>query len=404
MTPTPLRILVVDDNQSGADALKRLLGRMGHDADAVYDGATAIQEMQGNTFDIVLTDLRMEPVDGMEVLRTARSLALPPEVIVFTAYGAVDVAVEAMRLGARDFMTKPVTVEQIASRFERIGQERSSSRTGVSAPQPFIATSPAATTLLQQLNAVAKTPSATLLHGEVGTGRVFCARTLHHFAHDGASDIPLMVHHAPLTDWPVAGTVVLSNVDTLPIERQRQCVAVLHDKPDNVRVLSTASPDFRRRLDDGEFLSELYFRLAVVEIHVPPLRERTEDIVPLFTQAFQDFARRFHTNKAKIDGFDLSELERRRWPGNLRELRNMAERAVIFGMEALAPPATTRREPRRGPPLGPGFSLSDHLDTIERNLILEALRRSKGDRNGACLLLGVERNTLRYKLKKYDLL
>ncbi|MBN2798454.1 MAG: sigma-54-dependent Fis family transcriptional regulator [Deltaproteobacteria bacterium] len=397
MTHRSLRVLVVDDNRSGADALARVMRKQGDAVDVTYDGASAIQAIEGGDYDLVLTDLKMEPVDGMQVLQAARALRPPVEVIVFTAYGATDIAVKAMRMGARDFLTKPVTVEQIETRLDRLRTQREDD------PQlPFTAGSQAGQRLLGELQALAEVQSPVWLEGEIGSGRGHAARTLH--ALSGASS-DLVIRDLGRADapWPAEGTVLLPNVDQLPQDLQLALHRALLRKPERVRLIATAAPESSQALSGGTLRPELYYQLAVIVVRVPPLRERTEDIPALLTRAMSHFADRYLRTAPEVQPSTLQQLQRHGWPGNIRELINLAERAVVLGQQALqisTVTPTTSCLPR----IEPGFSVSAWLESQERMVLEEALRIANGDRNLVARLLGLERNTLRYKLNKYGLL
>jgi two-component system response regulator HydG len=397
-----LYVLVVDDNRAAADALARLLGRSGHEVRTAYDGASAIDAIRNSPPDIVLTDLRMEPLDGMSVLYAAREMRPPVEVILMTAYSDVDVAVQAMRMGARDFLTKPVTVEQVLSRLDQLVSDRApASETEPSASPDFVARSPAAAACLAALQRAAAAPSPVLIEGEVGSGRGHAALTLHRMS---TPDQPFTVRDLGRDEqWPTSGTVLLPNVDDLPDDLQAQLVRALQRLPDGVRLISTAGPDSRRLVTEGRVRAPLYYKLAVVVIPVPPLRRRREDVRPLIQLHLDSLASRYGRPLPEIPEAELQRLERHQWPGNIRELFNVAERAVVMGSDDLQV-EVAERAPEGLPKLEPGFNLSDHMDRYERRIIVEALRKSDGDRNRAGELLGVARNTLRYKLKKYELL
>lgn len=397
----PLRILVVDDNRSAADALARVLGKTGDAVEALYDGASAIERIDADPPDLVLTDLKMEPVDGIQVLQAARAHRPPVEVIVFTAYGAVDVAVRAMRMGARDFLTKPVTVEQVASRIDQL--RRRDQAPPVAGPDrpPFVAESASSRALLETLRRAADVPSPVWIEGEIGSGRVFAAETLHAFS---GGHGPIAMRESRFDEpWPQEGMVILPNVDDLPEDLQRQLVRSLASVPPGLRLVATASPDSRRLVHEGQLRADLYYKLSVVVVQVPPLRQRPEDIVPLFSQALSEYAERYHRPLPTLGRELEARLRNHSWPGNIRELTNLAERTVVLGTDA-AEVEVIDRPPPGLPSLEPGFSLSTYLENVERRILIEALRQSGGDRAQAGRLLGVERNTLRYKLNKYGLL
>lgn len=408
MTTPRLRILVVDDNRSSADALARLLKKQGDEVEAVYDGQAAITRIREAPPDVVLTDLKMEPVDGMEVLQAARALRPPVETIVFTAYGAVDVAVKAMHLGARDFLTKPVTVEQVAARLDQLRAERASPRgddTEEDADSDFVARADSSKALLATLERAAAVPSPVWIEGEMGSGRAFCGRTIHRLGDlRRGTPTPFVVRSLTRDEpWPTAGTVLLPNVDDLDEERQRELHRELQSVPEGVRVVATAGPGGRGRVAAGDLRPELYYRLAVVVVQVPPLRRRAQDILPLFRKGLETYADRYAQAAPEITQRMREQVQRHFWPGNIRELLNLAERTVVMGDDGFN--LEVIDDPGAGmPKIEPGFSLSTYLEGVERRILVEALRRAGGDRALAGRLLGVERNTLRYKLNKYGLL
>lgn len=406
-----LRILVVDDKRSAADALARVLRRGGDEVQACYDGASALEELTRSPPDVVLTDLRMEPIDGMAVLRAARDQRPPVEVVVFTAYGDVEVAVEAMRLGARDFLTKPVTVEQVRARLDALrepaadqadeGDDAEPTPIGEEAEAPFVARSPSSRRLLATLKQAADVPSAVWIEGEPGAGRGHAALALHRMSRP---DEPFTVRNLGREEpWPATGTVLLQNVDQLPDDLQRQLHRSLVHVPDGVRLVATSGPFARRKVAEQTLRSELYYALAVIVVEMPPLRERREDILPMFDRAIERLARRYTRTKPDLSEAQRQQLTRHAWPGNVRELLNLAERAVVMGSNRLDFEVVEASPPGL-PNLEPGFSLSAHLEGVERAILEEAMRLAEQDRNAAGRLLGLERNTLRYKLNKYDLL
>ncbi len=400
--PRPqLRVLVVDDNKSSASALARLLSKSGHSVEAVFCGQSAIERIEDDPPDVVLTDLRMEPVNGLRVLQVARAMDPPVAVIVFTAHGDVDVAVKAMRMGAADFLTKPVTLEQVYARLERLHPVDGGSRS--SAPEAFVAVAASSRRMMELLNRAADVPSPVWIEGDLGTGRTYCARILHDQGRNSRTQ-PFHVRD-PSSDgpWPEAGTIVLPQVDQLSVSQQRRLVRQLHHVPSATRLIVSALPEGRRRVREGEILPELFYRLAVVVISVPKLVERSEDIEPMFTQALRSFAIRYKRAVPDLTDAIRADLASHAWPGNVRELLNLAERTVVLGESGWDLSVRTRGGTDL-PVLAPGFSLLDHMEQVEKRILQSALQRAAGDRAEVGRLLGLERNTLRYKLKKYDLL
>jgi DNA-binding NtrC family response regulator len=347
----------------------------------------------------------MGSIGGLAVLQAARTLSPPVDVIVFTAYGEIETAVKAMRMGALDFLTKPVTLEQVASRLDRVRRPEAPLTTPTA---PFVSYSREGVRLLDELRQVADVPTPIWIEGETGTGRTYTAQVLHELS-PGGQDAPLTVVDLPLNNpWPERGTALLANADDLTEPQQRQLLRRLNSVPSGVRLISTSEPDALQRVKEGEFRADLYYRLAVVRIRVPPLRNRPEDVVPMFESALNEFCARYHRPRQLLPDWAPERLRRQSWPGNIRELRNLAERVAVIGPDALLEETSARTNHSTSAPeaffLREGFSLSEHLEQVERDLLEVALRQAAGDRNLAGKLLNVERNTLRYKLNKYGLL
>ncbi|MBK7757737.1 MAG: sigma-54-dependent Fis family transcriptional regulator [Deltaproteobacteria bacterium] len=399
-------VLVVDDNRSAADALGIVLRRNNYVAEVAYDGVSALGRLRAGGVDVVLTDLRMEPMDGIELLRQARALPTPPEVIVFTGFGTVDAAVEAMRLGARDFLTKPVSPSKV---LEHLGRLR-----GDAAPTHGLRVdegkSAKAKEVAAQVEAVRKSRAPVLILGEPGSGRSELARALH----PSAAERPVRALNHPSraaeVDLRAPGALLLPNVDLLTPQDQVALVQVLNglDPVSGPRVIAWAQPGFIEHAPKDPAGHELTLRLAVLVVTLPPLRERVEDIPALLSALLAGRA------PAELQPTDaqLQALMAHRWPGNLRELAALAERAVVFGASALSLPpsapsqavvASATSGSGASPTLEEGFSLQEHLESVEREILIRAQEQTKDDRAAMSRVLGVERNTLRYKLNKYHL-
>lgn len=402
-----LQVLVVDDNRSAAEAIALLLQREGHSVEVRFDGRSAIELLSERSrgdagFDLVLTDLRMEPIDGLGVVRAARRLDPPVEVMVFTAYGSVEAAVEAIRLGALDFLTKPVTADQLLRRVRSLHKEAPPSG-------EIIGNSEATRQLRNDAARLAEVRSTVLVTGETGSGRTHLAQWLHANGLDAA--LPLRTVRAgetpSLESVRASGTLLLPAVDDWDDTMQVTILRLLEqlDVGQPPRIIATASPEVEARAAEGRIRPELYFRLAVLIVRITPLRERPNDLVPLLHQFIHQHARVFNKDPVFPDPEQLASLRAHAWPGNAREISNLAERAVVLGAQAytmsikpLSPVDTSM------PPLAEGFQLAAHLEETERTLLLRAIDQTGGDRPEMCRLLGLERNTLRYKLNKYGLL
>jgi len=397
-----LQILVVDDNQTAAMAAAMLLRRDGHTVEVRHDGAAGIALLQSQPFDLVLTDLRMEPVDGLEVVRAARACVPPVDAIVVTAYGSVDAAVEAMRLGAIDFMTKPVTADQLR---QRVLDYRQTPPGGLA----LVGESEAMQHLRENAKRLATVRSTVLITGETGTGRRHLARWLHENGPDAHQ--PLLVARAGVelseAQLQEAGTLVLPNVDTWTSDAhlvlQRQLYSIEVSEPP--RIIATASPTIADQAAAGAISAELYFRLAVLVLPLPPLRERPVDIPSLLEHFLAHHIRVFGGERPALTASQHLRLQGHAWPGNLRELRNLAERAVVMGPGAFNMPVRSP-EPQQPslPTLEEGFDLANHLEWLEKTMLTRAVEQTGGDLREMCRVTGLERNRLRYKLNKFDLI
>ncbi|MCP4808125.1 MAG: sigma-54-dependent Fis family transcriptional regulator [Proteobacteria bacterium] len=394
-------ILVVDDNRTAADGLATILRRHGHAARAVYGGDEAKDALDEGTFDVVLTDLKMEPVDGLDVLAHARALSTPPQVIVMTGYGTVDTAVQAMHLGASDFLTKPVAPSEILEKLAQLAG-------GGVTIRIQDGSSNAAETLRTAIGGVVAVDSTVLLLGEAGSGRNQLARQLH--AEGSDPDSPFVVLSHPARAQPellaTAGTVFLPNVDLLDPTEQVQLVQLIDALPtDGPRLIASAAEDWPQTAQSDPRSQQLYYHLAVLVVGVPPLRQRPDDISDLLSAWIEARAAALSRPVVAPSDTQIRALTLHAWPGNLRELAAVAERAVVFGtsafdIQARAPETSTSSLPD----LIDGFSLQGHLEQVERTLLIRAIDQSDGDRTKMSRILGVERNTLRYKLNKYGLL
>ncbi len=401
----PVKVLVVDDNRVSADAMAKVLGREGCQVRAVYDGESAIAALKEQSFSLVLTDLCMEPVDGLAVVRAARSLCPAPEVLVFTGFGTVEAAVEAMRLGARDFLTKPVSAELLRHRVSEL-------KTAPDEDEPIstVGESSFIVALRRDLAALAQVRSTVLLRGEPGTGRTHLARWLHANGPDRRLPfhVPDLSGKAGFSQLSRQGTILLRRVDTLDEERAIALLKLLEQLPlgEAPRVMATVYEGARERMISSRGVAELYYRLAVVVLDIPPLRQRSDDIPPLLRHFTRKYAGIYGRSPTEPSPRQLRMLASYQWPGNVRELANLAERAVVMGPRVFDISGSPGPAIADGslPELKDGFQLSPYMDSVERAILERAIRQTGGDRVQMCRILGLGRNTLRYKLRKYKLI
>ncbi len=454
-----MRLLVVDDDE-GQRAMLEALFASGPYALTIAAGVREALERLRQApegFDVVVTDLMMPDGSGLDVLREARAMALPPEVLVMTAYSSVDGALEAMRAGAYDFLTKPVRTGELRALVERAADKRrlrvENRRLQASVQRresPSLVGRSAAMDRLRELIArVGQTKANVLVTGESGSGKEAVARAIHlaspraaapfvvvHcgaipeplleselFGHDKGAFTGAVARTKGLVREAAGGTVFFDEVGELPLAMQVKLLRVLQEKKVravgganeeevDVRVLAATNRPVEEDVKAGRLRQDLYYRLNVLRIEVPPLRERRDDIAPLALH-FMDRASREQGREVRSIAPDAQRaLDRYDYPGNIRELENVIERAVALGTgpviglgdlpvevagAAALPGASFATLPEAG------LALDDVLNELERRLLLQALDRSRGNRTEAAKLLHVTFRSLRYRLKKHGL-
>jgi two-component system response regulator HydG len=432
------------------ESLRRVLHREGFQVLATEDGTTALEALRHNRVDLLIADLRMPGLDGLELLRAAKLIAPETEVIVLSGHGTVEEAVDAMKDGAYDFLTKPVdraslvrTVRQALERHALILENRSLQRRldALAEAGDVIGDSPAIRGVLALVRQVAPTAATVLIQGESGTGKELVARALHDLSHRrgkpfvrvNCAALPETLLESELFGYEKGaftgavgrkdgrfqladdGTLLLDEVGDLSLLTQAKLLRVLQEgefeplgatrtvKVD-VRVVAATNQDLAQLVKEKRFREDLYYRLQVITVTVPPLRERREDILILA----QHFLRRFATkNHREMEGFTeaaLARLLEHSWPGNVRELEHVIERAVILGRGPLVdvgdlPETVSQTEPSaRIIPIPLGMPLEE----VEQRLIEETLRLTKGNKVLAAKLLGIASRTIYRKLKERE--
>lgn len=451
------RILVVDDDNAHRGMLKTMLGAWGFTVEEADDGDKAVELVKEKYFDVVLTDVRMARMDGIQALKNilAYNPALP--IVLMTAYSSVETAVEALRLGAYDYLVKPLdfdllkeTLEQAIERSSHIVENRELRRQLSDGNQSadILGHSPAMQAMVRFIETVAPTEATVLITGESGTGKELVATALHK-ASARSSKAMVTVNCAALAESLLeselfghekgsftgadkrrdgrfvqadGGTLFLDEIGEMPLPLQAKLLRALQqgevqrigsDLPIHVdvRVIAATNRDLRLEVGEKRFREDLYFRLNVISIEVPPLRQRQDDIPLLAAHFMQCFAERNHK---VIKGFSPQAMDcllRYKWPGNVRELQNAVERAVILcggdliGEDEL--PDNVRHAPaidESPATLDGGMSLAGlPLEKVERRAIEATLRQTGDNKSEAARRLGITRATLHNKLRKYGL-
>ncbi len=441
-------ILLVDDDLAHRTMLRLHLAEAGYLVTEAEDGDIALALLADRSFSLVLLDMRMQRVDGLEALAAMTKSHPQLPVIMVTAFSSVETAVEAMRQGAFDYLTKPVDIDQLLLVVERALRNRQllAPTGGESTSVPvaiegFFGRSRQMAELIRTLGLVAPTDATVLIQGESGTGKELIADAVHRnsrrcdapliklncaalhenlleselFGHEKGAFTGAASQRQGRFELADGGTLFLDEIGDMSLTTQAKILRVLQQgeferlggistlKVD-VRVIAATHRDLRRMVDDGSFRQDLYFRLAVVPLELPPLRERPDDIpglVELFTQRYAE------RNRKQIDAVSreaLAKLQGWHWPGNIRELENCIERAVILctgeRIEFQDLPSALREiDAVPAPQPSPGTSLKD----MERQLILQTLEQTGGNRTHAAEQLGITRQTLLNKLREYGL-
>jgi len=426
------RILLVDDEPRMVLLLESSLQARGHETVGLYDGQSALAQLDKASFDVVITDLRMAPVDGMAVIEGAASRAPGTPVVVLTAHGEINTAVAALRAGAFHYLTKPVDFEEVARVVDLALDApivpRLSGAPSGTPPRGFVGESAATKKLLDLIARVAPSDATVLIRGESGSGKELTARAIHDQS-SRASQPFVAVNCAAITESLLeselfgyrkgaftgadsdreglfeaagGGTVFLDEIGEAPMSVQAKLLRVLEERKISrvgdpverevdVRVIAASNRPLDVAAREGRFREDLYYRLAVFPVDVPALRERTEDIDVLYGH----FLARLGRDRTAVPTESASRMRRHGWPGNVRELRNVVERAhILAGQDAIADEHIILES---GTATAGAASLD--LDDNARALILEALERAQGNKTRAAELLGITRRTLYSRLK-----
>ena len=438
------QILIVDDEPGAREALCLVLETEGYAPLGATDGVDALTRLSRVTVPLVVADLKMPRMDGLALLREIGRRELPSAVVMLTGQGDIESAVEAMRHGAHDFLTKPVDPQRLLVSIAN-GLEAQRLRSTLEATEPsgfeedggVVGTSAAMREVFDLVQRVAPAKANVLVVGESGTGKELMARTIHERS-PRASHPYVTVDRAPLPPEALEielfghergagtgkagsfeqahqGTLFLEEVADIPLATQAKLVRVLEGQPyrrvggaqeirPDVRVIAATSRDIDRMVGDGQFRPDLYFRLSTIEIRLPPLRDRGEDVRLLTWRFLADFNRAYDKSVRKVSPAAMDRLRLYPWPGNVRELRNAIERAVILAegdtvtLEDL--PANVR-DPGRLADRSEGLYLCS-IDEMQRRLIVEALARFP-TRARAAEALGVSLRTLYNRIRRYGL-
>jgi DNA-binding NtrC family response regulator len=452
------RLLIVDDEEMNREFLHELLTEQGYDIKTAVDGVDALELLKSEPFHLVLSDLKMPRMNGIELIRQLRDIAPSTVGIIFTAYAAIDTAVEAIKAGAYDYIPKPFRTEVIqvvlqrALEYQRLNHENIRLRKQLKAKYKFdniVSDHERMQAVFEIVEKVADTDSTVLVYGESGTGKELIARALHYNGY--RQDKPLVPINCGAIPGELleselfgfekgaftgatamrigrfelanGGTVFLDEIGEMSPALQVKLLRVLQQREFeriggtrtikvDVRIIAATNKDLEELVAKSQFREDLYYRLNVIPIHIPPLRDRQSDIPLLVAH----FIARFNTEKKRhIEGITRDAMERLlyyHWPGNVRELENLIERMTILKgsgfitpadlPEKLAPALANAAVPAVDIPNG-GLDFDDAVQTFERQLLTKALERTQGVKSRAAELLHMNRTTLVEKVKKLRL-
>ncbi len=444
------RILAVDDDHNFLKVLAYNLSRAGARVETAENGRQALERLRQEAFDLVLSDVKMPELDGLGLLRELRLSHPDLPVILVTAHGDIEMAVQAMQWGATDFITKPFQREQLqekverALRLPRLERENRALReelTNRFAFRNIIGSSPAMRQMFELMGRVVERDTTVLILGESGTGKELVARALHYggprkngrFVALNCAAIPANLLESELfghvkgafTGADAAregrfqqasgGTLFLDEIGDMPLELQSKLLRVLQERtvepvgssratPVNVRIIAATNQELDRLVESGQFRQDLYYRLAVVLLPVPPLRDRKPDILLLVPH----FLKQFGEAGVRVEPAAMERLEEYDWPGNVRELENTIERALALRAHAdRLVQEDVRRYCRNAPRADrarmevPDSGLS--LDAVEKQLIESALQKTGNNQSRAAKLLGITRQKLIYRMQKHGI-
>ena len=446
------KLLIVDDDLSMRAALSESLASCGYAVETAENGAEGLNRFRENVFDAVITDMRMPKMGGMDVLRGVKRISFETPVVVITAYGTVNTAVEAMKEGAADFIMKPFSLDDLEcvvnnvlnARPQDSGDDSKASEERIGPDCGIITRSRRILSILDVLKTVAKSKSSVLIQGESGTGKELFARFL--CRHSNRRDMPFVavncaaIPHNLLEsemfgyekgaftgamkskpgkfELADGGTLLLDEVGEMDIQLQAKLLRVIQESevdrlggkspvPLDVRIIATTNVDLLKAIDEKAFRGDLYYRLNVIPVKIPPLRERIEDICLLSEYFVKKYSRINEKPHPGLSEKALTALEAHPWPGNVRELENAMERAVLIcdQNEILSRhlfPENPQPEKNADAEIAKqcaetGTTLRD----MEKNLIYETLSRVHGNKTQASKILGISVRTMRNKLNEY---
>lgn len=451
-----LDILIVEDEPFQREMLHNFLQKSGHTVAEAESGERALERIGAYSFDLLLLDFRMRGMDGLETLRKARKIDPGIDAVIITAYGTIETAVDAMKSGAMDYITKPIDFDELTLLIHRIAEHRTLVRENEIFRQELKAQGVTSETiqyksremaeLMQLAGRIAPSEATVLIQGETGTGKELIARLIHHLSHrsprpfvavncaaipEGLVESEFFGHEKGAFTGAVqrrigrfeqadGGTLFLDEIGELSLSVQVKLLRFLQEREfqrvggekmisADIRIISATHRNIEDRIREGAFREDIFYRLNVVAMRIAPLRERRDDIPVLIHHFLKYYGDKNHKKTDGISREAMKVLLRYDYPGNVRELKNIIERAVVIARDTVI--STDDLPFQKSPPENcesgilpmPSGTLRQSVAMLERQMIQKAMQEASNHQSHAALRLGLSERMLRYKLKKYRL-
>ncbi|MCH2175529.1 MAG: sigma-54 dependent transcriptional regulator [Lentisphaeria bacterium] len=446
------KILIIDDERNTREGLKRAL-KSKYDVQLADNGKMGLEMIFEGAYDLILTDLKMPGLDGMELLKRISAMEKPPTTIMLTAYGSIDTAIEAVHAGAESFLEKPVDLDKLeitinkALGTRKLSEENTQLKRDLAEQFAFekvIGKAPNMVEVMDTVRQVAPVKTTVLLTGENGTGKEVFARALHQlsnrankpfvaihcaalsenlleselFGHEKGAFTGAMERKVGRFEAADGGTVFLDEIGEIDASTQVKLLRVLESRrfervggsdsvQVDIRLIAATNQNLKAMVAEGTFREDLYYRLDVLNIHIPALRERREDIPLLLAHYLKEFCEENGTDQKELSADVVHILEQYSWPGNVRQLKNVVERMVVLSRNELITekdiPVDIREEVAGSPIIRQNPEGGLDIESNERYLIEQALEECKGNRTNAAQKLGISRRTLHRKLHHYGI-
>jgi two-component system response regulator PilR (NtrC family) len=452
------RLLVADDERSMRELLSIVLRREGYDVTVAENGRAAVEQLESRRFDLLISDIKMPDMSGVDVLRAAKRLDQDILGIMITAFASADTAIEAMRLGAHDYLSKPFDVDELKIKVRNALEQRQLRQENVLLKRTLGSTHQFANIIghsdkmlgiFKMIEQIARTDSTVLVSGESGTGKEWVARAIHFyslrrehpfvavncgaipdtlleselFGHMKGAFTGALANKKGLIESAERGTLFLDEIGEMNPMMQVKLLRVVQERKyrrlggveeleASIRVITATNQDLAKMVAEGRFREDLFYRINVIPIHLPPLRERGGDVALLADHFLVKYAEQMGKSISGISQEALQLLQAYEWPGNIRQLENVIERAVALEKSQAILPESLPEHIAKRVPKGPaaagllpesGFNLEEHVEGLEKEYITQALARAGGVQVKAAELLGIPYRSFRYYAKKYNL-